>query len=537
VRRTALLVLVVLRPSLVAADCDDPFARPADLLDMHVRLKRADWTQLLADTVPDTNDPAKVTPEACAADYPRYPAEFRCGDQPWIAVSVAKKRGTERGVEVPSKPPLKIDFKKAGWPALMGKPGYGAIALNNGQMNRPPASVAPRFLDPVLLDEYAALRLLGHELPISPGVAYARLTVHFDDAPAGEYHGAYLVIEELDRASIQRRLGAARAEGRLLKKTNPNCPVTVKYDDGPPNAAQAAFDAWSAKDPADFPGTWRAETEKGIALDTFLRQEAIREVVLNGYDTITFQATGTGNNYYAFEPRAGSPRQYIPWDLDQAFGGLYGFCGAGAYFACPPEKPVLDHCAPGTMNPASSEGKRTVCQPGIRERYLEIMCQLVNGSLSPGAFERLWDEADRTVRPAVMDEAQLWQEPFPQPVAPRAPPDGGTDPLDERVFRSYASEYARMKPWMRRRTEFVRAEIERLGVSCPDRPMETSSVSDAGATADASDGGGCGCDLGRRARPRGVVLVLALAALALRARTSRSGTPRAARDRRRPATR
>ena len=63
-------------------------------------------------------------------------------------MAVRKKRGEERGVEAPQKPPLKIDFNEdlhgqqpeaqgPSWPASLGELGFRKLTLNNGQGNKP----------------------------------------------------------------------------------------------------------------------------------------------------------------------------------------------------------------------------------------------------------------------------------------------------------------------------------------------------------------------------------------------------------------
>ena len=85
------------------ADCNDPFGKPNELLDFHLQMSRADWNALVA------NRPG----EACNAVYRDFKAEFRCGTEgPWMKVAVRKKRGEQRGIEAPQKPPLKIDFNE-----------------------------------------------------------------------------------------------------------------------------------------------------------------------------------------------------------------------------------------------------------------------------------------------------------------------------------------------------------------------------------------------------------------------------------------
>lgn len=127
-----------------------------------------------------------------------------------------------------------------------------------------------------------------------------------------------------------------------------------------------------------------AEAEKGVDLDTLLRQEAIREIIVNGDDTLSYSAvrSNQGSNWLAFEPRVGL-RQFMPWDVDLTFGQQYTVCQPTP-LKCAPTTPLLRHCATTT----SIIGKLTVCHGEIQKRYLQIMCQLTNGTLGAlGALE------------------------------------------------------------------------------------------------------------------------------------------------------
>ncbi len=450
------------------ADCANPFGKPNEVLDFHVKMKRADW-DLLRGFSPKQ--------DLCDAGFPNYKAEFRCGDvEPWLKVAIHKKRGSDAPMQ---KPSLKIDFnddfmgavpeaKGQSWPPQMGKLGYRKLTLNNGQANLPPAAFGT-FLLPVLLKEEVGMRLVHREIPLSPGAAYAKLFIHFDGEPAAEYHGVFVLLEDIDRSALRRRIGSFYPDGKMTKQTNALCAAEVQFDDPAPNPAREAFDAWMKKDPKAFAGTWLAETQKAMELDWLLRQEAVREIILNGTDTILNNANneganpGLGNNYYAFDPLVGSKRQYIPWDVDGAFGHAYDLCQPTA-FKCAPTIKVLKQCDPlPPMGRFSVLGQRTVCHPEIQPRYLATMCQLINGSLSANEMIKVWDDADKAVRPVIpLEAAFIW---------------GGKDPLSLTSNVSYGAEYARIKSWIPLRIASIRDQLKARGVVCPDACTEGASES------------------------------------------------------------
>jgi uncharacterized membrane protein YgcG len=415
------------------ADCNDPFGKPNELLDFHFQMSRADWNALVA------NRPG----EACNAVYRDFPVQFRCGTEgPWMKVALRKKRGEQRGIEAPQKPPLKVDFNETfmgtvpeamgqSWPPSFGKNGYRKLTLNNGQGNRFMNMTIPL---PNLMAEHVAMRLLKREVPATPGTAYAKVTIHTEDKPDGEYHGVYILFEDIDKAALRRRFGTD--VGKLVKNSKDACNPQTEYDDGAPNAATAAYNAW-------FGGAASSTVEqasKGLELDSYLRQEAIREILVNGDDTIATSVSngGMGLNWFYFDPREGL-RHFIPWDTDLAFGQQNENCAPNS-LKCLPTERIGRWCA----NP-SGLGRVTVCQNQIRRRYLEVMCQLINGSMSAPEILKVWEEAYQTVKDVVPLERELiWN---------------GRDPTDPGIFKSFGQEYGRLKTWIPQRINSVRSQI------------------------------------------------------------------------------
>jgi hypothetical protein len=421
-RRESLWLVAVLvclwAPRGAAADCARPFADPNQVLTFHLRMSRADWDKLRFDSVPDG---------VCDRQNPYYKAEFRCGDaDPWLTVGVRKKRGDQRGRDTDQKPPIKIDFNREvmgqSWPAALGKDGYRKLSLNNGQADNTGGMLS------ALLTEHMALRYLRREIPTTPESAYSKLYVHLDGKT--QYHGLYLVIEDIDRNAIQRRFGKAHA-GRLAKTTN-SCRDDVVYDDGPPNEARRRAEAWLSRSPQ---GDWAAESDRALELEDLLRQEAARDLLGNRNDT----PMGTYyNNYLIFEPRDGK-RRYIPWDLDDTIGQ-----GSRP----PPTTPIIPSCSP--------VGSRTRCHSSLQKRYLEIMCQLANGTLSEKRLVPEFEAVDKVIRPIIAEEVEpVWKG--KNPLATTTDLPRGT----------YGTEFVRGRQWLRDRVPEVRRQIAARGVPCP----------------------------------------------------------------------
>jgi hypothetical protein len=400
------------------ATCDDPFGDPSEVLDFHLRLTLAEWDAMRLEKNPGLR---------CDLQYQWRQVEFRCGEtDPWLVIGARHKRGDQRGVDAPQKPPLKLDFNHfvAGqrWPASLGDLGFRKFTLNNGQAN-----LAGGVL-PALLAEPVAWRLMQREVPLAPRSAYARLFVHFTDDEHVEYRGLYFLVEDLDRTAIRRREG--HACGALLKSTVGWCREDPEYDDGPPNEARGLYDAWYDA----IPGSdWETRTRAAFDLDELFRQEAIKDVLGSGRDSPTGDLH---NNYYRWEPRTGKARFY-PWDLDWMF-------------AVYPLEIKADTKLEAACSPI---GLKTRCDPKLRPEYLRTVCSLLQGTLSSEHILSEWRAADALVRPLVRDEQDpVW---------------GGVDPLDAQVRGSYEAVNLRTRDWIPARIESVRAQVEAAGIPCP----------------------------------------------------------------------
>ena len=101
---------------------------------------------------------------------------------------------------------------------------------------------------------------------------------------------------------------------------------------------------------------------------------------------------------------------------------------------------------------------RTRCRPEIRERYLTIACQLINGTLAEEKLIAGFEYLDAVLRPIIAQEVEpIWNHSIV-----------GKDPLDATTLGTYASEYERYQNWIPARIASVRAQIIASGVDCPD---------------------------------------------------------------------
>jgi hypothetical protein len=511
-----LLVLGALSSTTRArASCAEPFASPDEILDFHLTLTTTAWAGLQASV------PAPAAAQ-CDEQYPYFAAEFRCGsDEAPISIGLRRKRDR---TETLSKLPLKLDFNfsVAGqrWPAARGELGFRKLTLNSGmsddagRMQGMQGQGNPGVLS-ALLTEALAWRLMRRELPEASAVAYARVTLHFSDTGVEKYQGLYILVEDIDRTTVRARYGADH--GLLTKTTDPACLGELVFDDGPPNSATDAFNAWLSVAPGDFPGGWYARTDQALALDTLLRQEALREALANTTDTVL----GNGNNHFALDLRGGK-RRYLPWDLDDLFRPFPQ--------VHEPTTPLVRACTGGfgcAPNPLAS---RIRDNPEIRPRYLEQLCLMTNGVLEESRVLAELGQVDALIRPVIMTEVPVVWTPL------------GLDPLDATLQGTYAAEVERMKTWIPARIQAVRALVAAEGVACekgcaegstracdysgvpserscrggvweacqPRAPAGSGGAGSGGGGAETGTGesGGCGCRVGAPARSTPSMLLL-----------------------------
>jgi uncharacterized protein (TIGR03382 family) len=418
--RTAVIVLVLTGwVGAARGDCDNPFADPRAVLDLHLRMSRSTFSALVFDELVDNGT---------CLQYPEHPIEFRCGDaEPWISVAARRKRGDQRGMQTDQKPSIKLDINEVvqgqRWPAALGELGYRKLSLNMGQSD----GGGNDEVMAVMLSEKLGLELLRAEVPATPASVYARVDIEFVDDGAVEPHGLYILIEDIDRTALRRRWGDGA--GRLYKNTGSDCDGVV-FDDGPLNAALTAFTTWEGLAPNAYPGTWASESDRAMHLDELIRQEAIREIVANEDNIFNDY-----RNYLAFDPAAGR-RHWIPWDLDGIFRPLD---------PRPADEPLGSY--------SSVMGRRIRDIPETRRLYMQVVCDLVNGTMSADRIVGAANDLDAIARPILAEEVEaIW---------------GGRDPFDPSGWPNYQTTLDLIRSWVPDRIAAVRAEVEANGVTCP----------------------------------------------------------------------
>lgn len=300
----ALALLPSARAANAHAEATDRFFGLTNLWSLRITLTSEDWAAM--------EPTAARQPELAENDYPWRTATLACGDVVLTNVAIRFKGNSSfHGPRDSRKRPFKLDFNR-------DHPGRTFFGLKKLSLNN-------NFNDATQIREalaYAAFRRAG--LP-APRTAFARVELSIPGTCTNAPLGLYTLVENVDGDFLQRHFGTRK--GLLLKPERlpglaylgESWPVyTNRYE--PKTAAAAAdtdrFIALARLVAQADDATLARELPERLDLGNFLRYMAVTAVLAN-YDSYV----GNGHNYYLFQPAAGGKASFVPWDLNEAFGG------------------------------------------------------------------------------------------------------------------------------------------------------------------------------------------------------------------------
>jgi CotH kinase protein len=364
------------------------------------------------------------------------------------------------------KRPFKLDFNRA----HPGREFEGETAL----FLNPNANDVSQIREALAYD---ACRAAG--LP-SPRTAFARVFLTIPGTQTDRYLGLYTVVEAVDNRFLREHFGTA--DGLLLK---PERLPTLQYLGEDWSAYTNRYDPKTkarSSETARFIATTRliqqadAETLKRelptrVDLVSLLRYVALQALLAN-YDSFV----GNGHNYYLFQPaREGADGRavWIPWDLNEAFGGH------------PPGGARSQQAGFAILHPQANPNRlidRVLADPAGAAAYRAEVERLLAGSCAPERLVALAARFATLVEPAIREESAAAHAQFQRvalartnlpPAAPRRGPGFFPDPgrLDDLPLPA----------WIRLRLQNVREELDgartapapRLtGFGAPRRPPE-----------------------------------------------------------------
>lgn len=176
---------------------------------------------------------------------------------------------------------------------------------------------------------------VGHDLFREAGVpspVTGFVRVYLDRGAGEEYAGLYTMVEIPDRAFLDTQFGDAGGQlykpsgtgGRWTEFDQESFPKKTNESEGDWTDVQFAISALNSSR-ADA-AAWRSRLEATLNVQGFLRWLALNTVIGN-FDSYGGLAP---HNYYLYGDRRQRDRlQWIPWDLDLAFGSGGGGRGRG----------------------------------------------------------------------------------------------------------------------------------------------------------------------------------------------------------------
>jgi spore coat protein CotH len=239
-------------------------------------------------------------------------------------------------------------------------------------------------------DPTQARETLGYELFAAAKVPAARTTLlRVELTVPGQYDhqflGLYTLIEDIGKHFLKSRFGSSK--GLLVKpemarglpylgdKWDAAARVYAPRTDGDAKSKQRLLDFLKLIHQADD-ATFDKQIESMLDCDEFLRFLAVNAITSN-LDSLLL----SGHNFYIHIPhKAAEPIQFIPWDLNECFGGF----GMGN----PPETQLQL----SITHPYAGENKlieRLLALPRFNERYKKIITDLTTAGGGAFAIETM----------------------------------------------------------------------------------------------------------------------------------------------------
>ncbi|MSU32760.1 MAG: hypothetical protein EXS25_08915 [Pedosphaera sp.] len=284
------------------------------------------------------------------------------------------------------KRPFKLDFNR-GNPSRKLE-GQKELLLNNN------VNDGTQFREALA---YQLFRAAG--VP-APRTAFAQVHLSVSGQCTNLYLGLYTVVEAVESGFLKERFGSAK--GLLLK---------------PERVQGLAFlgSDWAAYEARYCPKgeSTKAERERFVALTRLVEDAADADFVsdlpnrLDVESFLTFLAVnavlanydsflGMGHNYYLFQPANLAPLRFIPWDLNEAFGGHPGLGGRA------------EQATFSVLQPQASQNRlveRILAYPVWSNQYRQILSRLMTVVISPTRLTTMMNLASKTVREAVIKES------------------------------------------------------------------------------------------------------------------------------------
>ena len=277
---------------------------------------------------------------------------------------------------------LKLDFNDL----EKGRTFFGLTKLN---LNN-------NAMDPSQLREALAYDIFRAGGVPAGRTAFARVFITVPGQYNKAYAGLYTVVEQVDERFLKSRFGTKA--GMLLKPERlPGLPYFGDDWAAYTNRVQAKT-AVGTNDSRRFiefakflnradDAQFRASVGDYAEVDEFLRFVALQGLLANMDSPLM-----TGHNYYLYLHPTTRKLLWLPWDLNEAFGG-FNRAGSGSEQA----SLSLDH----PFTAVNRFAERLLQTPGVKDRYHDIVRGLLATNFNSARLFPLIDAMAATIRPAL----------------------------------------------------------------------------------------------------------------------------------------
>ncbi len=283
---------------------------------------------------------------------------------------------------------LKLDFNDL----EIGRTFFGLTKLN---LNN-------NAMDPSQMREALAYHIFREGGVPAGRTAFAKVFITVPDKYDHAYAGLHTIVEQVDERFLKARFGTKA--GLLLKPDQlPGLPyfgaVWSAYTNRVrPKTPAATNDTAMFMDFVRFldsaeDAQFQAEVADYVDVDEFLRFLAL-EALLSNMDSSLM----TSQNYYLYLHPKIRRFVWVPWDLNEAFGG-FGPAGSAT------EQANLSLDQPFTR--VNRFAGRVLQKPGVMERYHEILRSLLADHFNAARIFPVIDAMAKTIRPALTDDQMV----------------------------------------------------------------------------------------------------------------------------------
>ena len=323
---------------------------------------------------------------ALGISFKQVDASFEVAGSEFKSVAVRYKgNGTFFESRGSLKRSLKVDLNKS----VRGQKLAGATKLNFHN----------NVADPSAMNESVAYRLYRDAGVPAPRTAYAKIYVTVPGKYARQYLGLYSIVENVDEHFIVDRFGTK--QGAMFKPVTPSLFADLGNDwtsyrqiyDAKTNVTAAqtrrVIDFARLLGHADD-AAFAAQLGDYFDIDQLARYMAVT-TYLSSLDSILCVGQ---NDYLYLDPRT-NKFQFLPWDLDHAFGEIFG------------EQDRLARLSIQTPWVGSNRFLKRVYQvEAFKKVYLAHLAEFGRTIFKPERFHAQVDEIAAAIRPAIEAESR-----------------------------------------------------------------------------------------------------------------------------------